>query len=251
MDSARFDSLTRLFASRRTRRAAAASLVAAATGVSLFNQAEAGCARAGSSCKKKRCCSGTRCQGKRCVCPTGLQACNGSCVDLQTDTNNCSSCGNVCNGATCIASSCTCSDSNLTYCNSCVNLDNSQNNCNACEATCNTTGALCQAGACVCPQGFSNVGSQCRCYNPTDPAGCSVSLNRADDYFFYYTFLSNFEFQLSGDLTNCTLYDNSGNGALALTNPSPGVWRGRITSATQYSIGSNCGGFNIGVSGLI
>jgi len=42
-----------------------------------------------------------------CVCPPELTLCNGKCVNLQTDTANCGSCGNVCAaGETCLDGNC-------------------------------------------------------------------------------------------------------------------------------------------------
>lgn len=54
---------------------------------------ETGCTRGGA------CCGGAECTGGgegTCTCPAGLTNCNGVCVDLLTDMNNCAQCGNVC-----------------------------------------------------------------------------------------------------------------------------------------------------------
>jgi len=41
-------------------------------------------------------------------CAAGLTNCNGTCVDLQTDANNCGACGTICPaGATCVNGQCT------------------------------------------------------------------------------------------------------------------------------------------------
>jgi hypothetical protein len=40
-------------------------------------------------------------------CPTGQGCCSGTCIDLQSDVNNCGSCGNVCNSLqTCNSGQC-------------------------------------------------------------------------------------------------------------------------------------------------
>ena len=41
------------------------------------------------------------------VCPDGMFPCNGTCIDMSTDTQNCGACGNVCPAnAICIDGSC-------------------------------------------------------------------------------------------------------------------------------------------------
>jgi hypothetical protein len=42
---------------------------------------------------------GTSCSAGNChtFCATGLELCNGTCVDPLTDANNCGGCGNACN----------------------------------------------------------------------------------------------------------------------------------------------------------
>src|SRR4051794_28324390 len=37
------------------------------------------------------------------ACDAGMAVCNGACVDLGTDPNNCGACGNVCTVGTCTA----------------------------------------------------------------------------------------------------------------------------------------------------
>ena len=49
--------------------------------------------------------------GAGCPCSGSLTCCEGRCVDLQTDSANCGSCGNVCGAnRTCTASYCMCGD---------------------------------------------------------------------------------------------------------------------------------------------
>ncbi len=53
------------------------------------------------------CDSGYTGNGLSCSCPGGLSDCNGSCVDLSGDLNNCGACGNPCGaGAVCSSGSC-------------------------------------------------------------------------------------------------------------------------------------------------
>jgi hypothetical protein len=48
------------------------------------------------------------CINNNCVCSAGYTLCNGSCINKQTDSNNCGGCGNVCtSGKTCYNGSCT------------------------------------------------------------------------------------------------------------------------------------------------
>jgi hypothetical protein len=72
------------------------------------------CCAAGRPCcgtaRSPVCCpSGRQCVDGSCRCPTGETECSGSCVNLDTDENNCRTCGNACpEGATCVDGSCVC-----------------------------------------------------------------------------------------------------------------------------------------------
>lgn len=73
------------------------------------------------ACNNK-CGPGGACNAGVCTCGTGLSACGGSgdagtdagdggagvvkCVNLQTDPQNCGSCGTACEGGSCSAGSC-------------------------------------------------------------------------------------------------------------------------------------------------
>ena len=53
----------------------------------------------GVKCKGECCPEGATCvkgTGGGCTCPTGQTACNGTCVDTNTDPFNCGGCGNQC-----------------------------------------------------------------------------------------------------------------------------------------------------------
>ncbi len=98
-------------------------------------------------------------------CPSGTTDCNGTCVALSSDVNNCGACGNAC-GADEVCALGTCMDTgttgcpvNLTDCNgTCVDTDADAANCGSCGNAC-TGGLVCAAGLCEvsCP------GSQTEC----------------------------------------------------------------------------------------
>ncbi|MGI9253487.1 MAG: hypothetical protein ACR2J8_07065, partial [Thermomicrobiales bacterium] len=111
--------IARLFATGISRRSLArlALAVIAGAGVDLAKadtdaapRETARCAALGRKCGKgggARCCAGTRCKRKRCVCPAGLKACGGVCVDLSHSDANCGACGKTCGGGrTCQQGAC-------------------------------------------------------------------------------------------------------------------------------------------------
>ncbi len=85
----------------------------------------------------------------------GLTSCFGSCVDIETDLNNCGGCGVVCGsgggcfGGTCVApppsSAC---GAGLTTCGGeCVSISNHAGHCGACFNSC-PLGGSCHRGVC-------------------------------------------------------------------------------------------------------
>ena len=58
------------------------------------NQSEVLCGTGGAACAQ--CTGGRTCQSGICACPAGSSLCSGVCVDVQTDRDNCGSCGNKC-----------------------------------------------------------------------------------------------------------------------------------------------------------
>jgi hypothetical protein len=117
------------------------------------------CGACGNVCK-----GGEICASGLCICPSGLQDCNGVCIDpkdFQSDVNNCGGCGRVCAQLSTFGSVC---------CNGvCIDRQDFQsdvNNCGACGFSChmNTTGKTCQQGVCACRQGGKLCGSVC-CYD--------------------------------------------------------------------------------------
>jgi hypothetical protein len=75
------------------------------------------------------------------VCLAGYTCCGTLCRDLQTDPNNCGSCGHVCaSGDSCCSGSC-------------VNEQTSVTHCGACDVACSGDGS-CVSGACLPPSGW-------------------------------------------------------------------------------------------------
>jgi len=90
------------------------------------------------------------------ACAEGLSACNGVCVNRQTDPMNCGLCGNVCaSGQICFGGQCAndnrC-EAGLTFCNGvCVDLLIDPANCGACGSACGIL-ETCASGVCQPPE---------------------------------------------------------------------------------------------------
>ena len=70
------------------------------------------------------CTNGGTCQSGACVCSGSLQSCNGACVDIQTDVQNCGGCSQPCGGSgVCVNGNCasdsTCSNQSPNNCGNC------------------------------------------------------------------------------------------------------------------------------------
>jgi Stigma-specific protein, Stig1 len=115
------------------------------------------------------CCpSGGQCVGGSCQCPSGETDCSGACVNLNTDENNCGTCGATCSeGASCVDGSCECPTGESDCNNRCVDLNTDESNCGTCGNQC-PEGASCVDGSCEggqgCPPGEPcGSSSQCAC----------------------------------------------------------------------------------------
>ncbi|HYO30150.1 MAG TPA: hypothetical protein VER37_06165 [Thermomicrobiales bacterium] len=151
MDQRRFDALLRSFATVATSRRGAVRGLAGGGAAGLlgllgFDDAAAGCVRAGGRCgDKKRCCRGTACKGGKCRCKTGLTACGGRCVNTKTSAANCGGCGKACDpGQTCANGTC---------------KDSDGGGCSVGEKECR--GACIPAGDC-CTDGDCDGGKTCK-----------------------------------------------------------------------------------------
>lgn len=81
---------------------------------------------------------------------SGKGWCSATCVDLQTDANNCGRCGNACeSGLVCSNGNCSGCESGLTNCSgTCVDLQTDPNNCGSCNTPCGANCQFCQDGVC-------------------------------------------------------------------------------------------------------
>jgi hypothetical protein len=91
-------------------------------------------------------------------CRPGLAYCPQSdplCVNLQTDSNNCGTCGHQCkNGQSCRNGTCVCPDGQASL--------NTNNDCGSCGTIC-ANGQSCRNGTCVCPDGQTSLNTNNDC----------------------------------------------------------------------------------------
>ena len=87
--------------------------------------------------------------GEGLSCCFGGVACDGACVQPQTDANNCGACGKSCTASeVCSAGACTACPANRTQCTTqCADLANDPFNCGACGKVCGASQS-CVAGSC-------------------------------------------------------------------------------------------------------
>ncbi len=122
------------------------------------------------------------------ACQSGYAACNGMCVLLPSDVNNCGACGNVCALANatsscvsgiCAVASCAGGFANCdsVAANGCeVNTQTDANNCGSCGTIC-TGGRTCSSGVCSCASGQTLCGSTCvnLATSPNNCGGCGIA----------------------------------------------------------------------------
>src|SRR5207248_2637196 len=109
----------------------------------------------------------------------GQLLCNGTCIDVSGDLNNCGTCGNACDGlyGTCSAGKCGCLG-NLITCggnNKCTDPLNDPVHCGNCATGCPNS-EICINGACKCLPGLTAVGNACVDTN-SDPYNCGNTGN--------------------------------------------------------------------------
>lgn len=86
---------------------------------------------------------GATCDEGQCGC---IDECDGVCVDVDNDPENCGGCGNICGeGEACEQGQCLCRDE----CDGvCTNTDNDRENCGSCGNSCQS-GTWCEEGRCT------------------------------------------------------------------------------------------------------
>jgi hypothetical protein len=86
----------------------------------------------------------------RCVgCPNGLTMCNGACVNLDMDNQNCGACGTACGaGLMCRSGVCSCKDGQALCGLLCIGIMSDRTNCGGCGILC-LLGQKCDKGSCV------------------------------------------------------------------------------------------------------
>ncbi|HEU0115099.1 MAG TPA: hypothetical protein VFQ80_10505 [Thermomicrobiales bacterium] len=164
-------------------------------------KARCSCKPEGETCDGPSQCCGGLCRNGVCTaCPGDLTACNGNCVDLQTDDRHCGSCEHACaDGQRCVGGNCVCDGTSCPRgccggpdgttcqrgtddaacgiggaacqsCGACTTCDGTQ--CVNATACCGDTSS-CQGGACVaCAAGQRCQGGQCVCNAASCPNGC-------------------------------------------------------------------------------
>jgi len=132
-------------------------------------------------------CAGATCRcGAGAACADPLMCCGGTCVNPNTDMNNCNACGNVCGTRSqCIGAACQC-DSPFENCddsfssNGCeIDPRSDLDNCGGCGVLCRRTRATaqCSGFSCSiqrCDAGFDNC-------DGVDNNGCETPLNTLSD----------------------------------------------------------------------
>jgi hypothetical protein len=129
---------------------------AACTG-STCSPTGATCVGNGQACSSPTDCCSSNCFGGTCRPGIGIFAssctdCNGSCLNTQTDPDNCGSCGNLCpTDPPYLCTNGVCCPAGLAYCptaGACINQLFDNNNCGKCGHVC-SGGLTCQLGNCM------------------------------------------------------------------------------------------------------
>ena len=149
-----------------------------------------------------KCPPGFICDNKRCICPTGLTACNGECVDLQSDPDNCAACGLTCTGGSvCSSGVCACPEGTTKCSGMCLDVTSDVNNCGACGV--------------VCPSGVCNDGM---CYT-TQPVILSLDTSVICPYYYREVYA-----HVTGDVSVVSVKCNDVDMDLIEGNDKDGTW---------------------------
>jgi Stigma-specific protein, Stig1 len=109
------------------------------------------------------------------TCPNGQQYCNGQCISVTNDQNNCGSCGKACSAQlACIHGSCGC-PGKLTNCTDvCTDTNVDASHCGTCGNSCGL-GEVCSAGTCArtCGPGLTECSGSC-VDTGSSPANCGT-----------------------------------------------------------------------------
>ncbi|MDH4184348.1 MAG: hypothetical protein OEV92_09015 [Nitrospinota bacterium] len=105
--------------------------------------------------------------GAATTCVSPNTACDGSCVNLSTNSANCGACGaacpagQTCSGGVCAVAAPSCPSGTSICSAACVNLKADRNNCGTCANSCSPT-TVCIQGACgACPATYIICNGQC------------------------------------------------------------------------------------------
>jgi len=95
-------------------------------------------------------------------CPRGASDCNGHCVSLDSDPDNCGECGNDCGEQSCAGGKCVdeCPAETASCGAACPDTQSDPAHCGGCFAKCPHLKA-CDNGECVCEPPFMTCGNAC------------------------------------------------------------------------------------------
>lgn len=112
-------------------------------------------------------------------CSSELLSCGSTCVNAQTNFQNCGTCGEVCGlGQSCAGGACQCTGGLSACASGCVNLVSGGNNCGDCETVCEG-GLVCSQSTCSdsCASGETACGNSC-VNTLTDATNCGFCENQ-------------------------------------------------------------------------